>query len=96
MIAGGLNCLWCCRPFRARRRGGSPQKFCCAALRTAFHSTARRWAERAVAAGILRVADLKAVPAACTLSQGGNPCASTRDPPPRCLPVDTFLGAALR
>ncbi len=57
-----MTCLWCGRPFRARRRGGSLQKFCCAAHRTAFHSAARRWAEHAVAAGALRVADLKAVP----------------------------------
>jgi hypothetical protein len=54
-------------PFRARHSGGSPQKFCCAAHRTAFHSAARRWAERAVSLGRLSVAELKANPAACTL-----------------------------
>src|SRR6516162_1656841 len=41
------GCLWCKRPFRARR-GGSPKRFCCAAHRIAFWSAARRWAERAV------------------------------------------------
>jgi hypothetical protein len=45
-----LSCAWCDRPFPARR-GGSPQRFCCAAHRIAFWSALRSWAERAVAAG---------------------------------------------
>jgi hypothetical protein len=60
-------CEWCGRPFRPRR-GGSPQRFCGARCRTAFWSALRRWGERAVAAGILTIADIRnGDPAACTL-----------------------------
>lgn len=60
-------CLWCERPFRARR-GGSPQRFCGAKCRTSFWSALRRWGERAIAAGLLTVADIRnGDPAACTL-----------------------------
>jgi len=62
-----VTCLWCGLSFRVRRRGGSPQKFCCAAHRAAFHSAARRWAERAISLRLSRIDDLKADPAACTL-----------------------------
>jgi hypothetical protein len=51
-------CDWCGRPYRVRR-GGSPQRFCGAACRSAFHTAARRWAERAVAAGWLTLAELR-------------------------------------
>jgi hypothetical protein len=65
------RCLWCERPFRARR-GGSPQRFCCAAHRIAFSSALRRWGERAVASGTLTVDHIKnADLAACTLLSGG-------------------------
>ena len=62
-----IVCPWCGRSLHACRRGGSPQKFCCATHRAAFHSAARRWAERAVSVGLLTADDLKADPAACTL-----------------------------
>ena len=52
------TCLWCGQPFELRR-GGSPRRFCCSAHRTAFHSAARRWAERAIAAGTLTVSNLR-------------------------------------
>src|SRR6516165_404440 len=52
------GCLWCKRPFRARR-GGSPKRFCCAAHRIAFWSAARRWAERAVVSGLLSVDNIR-------------------------------------
>ena len=59
-------CPWCGRPFRARR-GGSAQRFCGAACRSAFWSALRRWGERAVAAGVLTIDDIKnGDPAACT------------------------------
>ena len=65
------RCLWCGRPFRVRR-GGSPQRFCSAAHRMAFWSALRRWAERAVAAGMLTVADINnGAAVACTLPPGG-------------------------
>ena len=52
------SCRWCERPFRARQ-GGSPQRFCGARCRMMFWSALRRWGERAVAAGILTIADIK-------------------------------------
>jgi hypothetical protein len=51
-------CLWCGRPFPARR-GGSPQRFCATRCRTAFWSALRRWGERAVSAGALAIADIR-------------------------------------
>jgi hypothetical protein len=63
-------CLWCAHPF-GPRRGGSPQRFCCAAHRIAFWSALRRWAERAVARGALTVDHIRSGdPAACTLLPG--------------------------
>jgi hypothetical protein len=60
-------CLWCSQPLTPRR-GGSPKRFCCAQHRLMFWHAARQWAERAIAAGILTVGDLKkAAPEACTL-----------------------------
>jgi hypothetical protein len=52
------SCRWCKRPFRARQ-GGSPQRFCGASCRTMFWSALRRWGERALAADILTIADIK-------------------------------------
>lgn len=44
-----------CRP----RRGGSPWSFCTSACRMAFYAAARRWAELAVALGMLTIAELR-------------------------------------
>ena len=49
-----IDCRWCGRACQLRR-GGSPRVFCGPACRTAFHTAARRWAEGAVAAGVLTV-----------------------------------------
>jgi hypothetical protein len=47
------------------------QRFCCARCRTEFWSALRQWGDRAIAAGILTIAELKSgVVAACTLPQG--------------------------
>jgi hypothetical protein len=54
---GGRACLWCGRSFEPRR-GGQRQLFCRPNHRLAFHAAARRWAERAVAEGVLTIADL--------------------------------------
>jgi hypothetical protein len=84
-------CLWCGRPFPARR-GGSPKRFCCATHRTAFWSALRRWAERAVAVGALTVDQIRnADPAACTVLPGG------KAPAPRS-PAEkaTFVASAER
>ena len=67
MIRASTVCHWCEQPFRPRR-GGSPQRFCGAACRSAFWSALRRWGERAVAAEILTIGDIRSGdPAACTL-----------------------------
>jgi hypothetical protein len=69
-VSSGV-CLWCDRPFRTRR-GGSPKRFCSAAHRVAFWSALRRWGERAVAARVLTLDQIRnADPAACTLLPGG-------------------------
>ena len=67
-------CLWCARPFRARR-GGSRQTFCCSRHRHAFHSAARRWAETAVTAGALTVDHIRSGDAAAytLLLNGASP-----------------------
>jgi hypothetical protein len=61
------RCLLCDRPFQARRTGGTPKKFCCPAHRNAFHTAARKWAEKAVADGRITLDDLTRDPGACTL-----------------------------
>jgi len=43
-------CLWCDAEF-APRRSGSPQRFCEAKCRSAFHNAGRRWAERCLWCG---------------------------------------------
>src|SRR6266568_2263693 len=71
MLSHLPTCLWCGKPFNSRR-GGSRQAFCCPRHRISFHTSARRWAERAIAIGILTIADLQdGDPAACTLFSGG-------------------------
>jgi hypothetical protein len=77
--AGGMlttepspSCPWCGKPFAPRRSGGSRQTFCGADCRHRFHRAARQWAESAVAAGILTIADLRSGPGeACTLAGEG-------------------------
>ena len=65
-------CLWCGR-FFVPRRGGSEQRFCGSGHRHEFHSAARRYVDRAVATGILTVAEIQDGPAeACALLSGSN------------------------
>ena len=68
------DCLWCNRKFPPRSRaGGSPQRFCCAAHRMAFWSALRRWGERALAAGVLSIDQIRnGSLAACTLVRDVN------------------------
>jgi hypothetical protein len=78
-------CQWCDEPFRARR-GGSPQRFCGARCRSAFWTALRRWGERAVAAGILTIDDIRSGdPAACTLLPGHVSLAPVGEMPAQCL-----------
>jgi hypothetical protein len=65
-----VKCSWCRQDLQPRR-GGSPQRFCSAEHRSLFWSALRRWGDRAIAAGILTIADLKSgIVAACTLTEG--------------------------
>ena len=57
-------CVWCGQPFKPRRTGGSPQRFCLPAHRRAFDMAARRYVDRLIAAGRVSIADLHAPPAA--------------------------------
>jgi hypothetical protein len=67
--ATSLACPWCEKRFKPQRCG-SPQVFCTAACRSAFHSASRRWAERALACGLLTIAELQnSDPQACTLRE---------------------------
>ena len=69
-IRASTVCEWCEQPFRPRR-GGSPQRFCGVECRSAFWTALCRWGERAVAAGILRISDIrKSDLEACTLLPG--------------------------
>jgi glutamate/tyrosine decarboxylase-like PLP-dependent enzyme len=61
-----IACRWCGRLARPSRHG-SPRVFCSPRCRVAFHSAARRWSERLLAAGRITVADLRADPEACAL-----------------------------
>src|SRR5215831_8336200 len=64
-------CLWCQKPFRPHP-GGSLQRFCASKCKNAFWSATRRWAEQAIASGVLTVADIKnGAAAACTLLPAG-------------------------
>jgi hypothetical protein len=66
-----VRCLWCQKQFEPRR-GGSPQRFCRSSCRMAFWSALRRWGERAVAAGVLSLDQIRNGAAeACTLLPGG-------------------------
>jgi hypothetical protein len=64
-------CSWCGLSFEPRTSGGSCQRFCRSACRHAFWSAARRWVERAVQAGLLSPAMLKA--AGASVHAGSEP-----------------------
>lgn len=54
-----LRCFWCEQPFLPRSSGGKPQRFCRPEHRRFFHAAARLWAESAVTAGLLSLAELR-------------------------------------
>jgi hypothetical protein len=90
MIRASTACYWCEQPFRLRR-GGSPQRFCGTACRSAFWSALRRWGERAIAAGILTIDDIRnGNPEACTLLPGrvspAPACDAALESPSRVVP----------
>jgi hypothetical protein len=90
----GLVCPWCTQAFRPRRRGRG-EKFCRSRCRLLFWAACRTWAERAVALGIISIADLKADPAACTPRWGGEAPLPCPDIPstdqPSCEPLKWFV-----
>ena len=53
------GCLWCGRPFHARRDGGKRQVFCRPACRRDFDAAGRRWVAEAIAAGVMTVDALR-------------------------------------
>jgi hypothetical protein len=61
-IAQGTGCAWCGRGFTPRTGGGLPQRFCSTRHRRLFHSTARKFAERAISLGFLTADDLRRGP----------------------------------
>ena len=72
-IMSSERCLWCEREFQRRTSGGTPQRFCSKGCRYDFHRAARKWAMKAIDAGLLTVASLKnASTAACTLVTEAN------------------------
>ena len=60
------NCLWCDEEFEAKTLGAHRKRFCTPRCKNRFNSALRRWGRRALAAGDLSVADLKAGRASCT------------------------------
>ena len=62
-IAQETGCAWCGQGFTPRTRGGLPQRFCSIRHRRLFHSTARKFAERAITLGFLTADDLRRGPA---------------------------------
>jgi hypothetical protein len=58
-IAQGTGCAWCGQGFTPRTGGGLPQRFCSTRHRKLFHSTARKFAERAISLGLPTADDLR-------------------------------------
>ena len=57
------TCIQCCCPWCGARFiprvGGRPQRFCCVGHRRQYHSAARRYVDREIAAGRLTIATLR-------------------------------------
>ena len=62
-----MNCLCC-----PRRLTGRQARFCSPACRAAFHTAARRWALKAVEAGLVSVETLMALSEPCTDKRTGS------------------------
>jgi hypothetical protein len=94
-MTNATNCLWCKRAFKAHK-GGTARRFCSINCRHEFHSSARRWAERAVASGMLSIAELRGGdPAACTLAGDGKSPAPVREQEKGAVLLDELLGVLL-
>jgi hypothetical protein len=52
-------CLWCNHEFLPRNSGGSPQRFCCAGHRRAFHIAAHQFVLAELSAGRVSVNAVK-------------------------------------
>lgn len=71
-------CAWCGVPFRRLRQGGREKRFCADRCRAAFHTAARRWVLKAIDAGVITLAEVRAlnVPhSTCTLARTADPAA---------------------
>jgi len=77
----GAACAWCGGTFTPRATGGHAQRFCRPACRRAIDAAARRWAAKALAAGILTVDALRNGAATTrALLPGGNSPAPVDEP----------------
>jgi hypothetical protein len=77
------HCKWCGKAFHPRR-GGSPQQFCGSGCRTMFWTALRRWAEQALATGVVTIDAIRnGSPAACTLLSAVRSPSATVTVPPR-------------
>lgn len=56
-----IPCAWCQQPFTPMTRGGNRKRFCRTQCKSAFESSARRYAYRAMDLGLLSVAEMKRV-----------------------------------
>jgi hypothetical protein len=66
-----IPCLWCGRAFAPRRSGGRTQRFCGTRCRRGFDAGLRAWTLAELAAGRLRVLDIRnASPATRALRMG--------------------------
>jgi hypothetical protein len=85
--ARGPACEWCGVVFAPRQSGGTPQRFCSATHRNAYHTAVRLYGDDLVRRGVITMADLKAFQTACTLQQeAGKAISATHLPGNTCEP----------
>ena len=59
-------CAWCEGTFTPKTVGAHQKRFCSVRCKGHYHAAARKWVQRAIGAGLLCIADLKAAQASCT------------------------------
>jgi hypothetical protein len=57
--ASGPTCAWCSSRFTPRQSGGRRQRFCSKSCRRASEKAIREWAQGALVAGRVTVAEIK-------------------------------------
>ena len=61
ILAGPAVCPWCGQPFRSRRSGGRPQRFCCPAEGKAYWESLRLCGLRELQAGRVSLPELREI-----------------------------------